>query len=353
MFKKDGSSPSNIRDVAKLAGVSIATVSLVLNDKPGIKEGTKRKVLAAAKKLNYIPNIHAKRLFTKRTGCIGLIFASHIDDVLSNLVYSRVFRGASKSADRNRYNLISIYGEKEFIETHSLPRIVLERQADGFLLIGRGISRDFAYALKEQNVPLASVVSLFENSNIPTVSPAFKEGTYIGVRHLASLGHRRIVFIDSPFEYWSSRMRIEGYQAALLESGIGFEEELVFESDLTAEGGYIATKKLLDDRVDFTAISAVNDTTAIGAIKALKEAGLRVPEDISVVGFDDIELSIYSDPPLTTVWVPWEEVGSTAVDVLLDVINGSHDGREMIELPVKLVVRESCRDVSKGRGSQR
>jgi LacI family transcriptional regulator len=351
MFKKDDNPPSNIRDVAKLAGVSIATVSLVLNNKPGIKEETKRKVLAAAKKLNYIPNIHAKRLFTKRTGCIGLIFASHIDDVLSNVVYSRVFRGASKFAEKKEYNLISVYGEKEFIETHSLPRIVLERQADGFLLIGRGISRDFAYALKEQNVPLASVVSLFENSNIPTVSPAFKEGTYIGVRYLASLGHRGIAFIDSPFEYWSSGMRLEGYRAALLEGGIGFKEELVFESDLTAEGGYVATKKLLEGKVGFTAISAANDATAIGAIKSLKETGLKVPEDVSVVGFDDIELSVYSDPPLTTVWVPWEEVGSVAVEVLLDVINGSYDGKKIVELPVKLVVRESCRDIARGGGS--
>ena len=323
-----------ISDVAAKAGVSPSTVSRVLNDRPGISEKTRSKVLAAAGELGYFPAMAGRGLALGQTENLGfLIHGRH--PLRPGSFYSEVLTGVDKEARSHRFHVIfSADGSGEF------PAMVKEQRVDGLILAGCDIPRNLIVSLKLQGIPLVLVDNHYQKVN--SVVTDNVGGAYEAVTHLIDLGHEKIGFICEWFGDLSFSERFEGYKLALKEHGIPFDENLTAEGlPREPDSGYVAMKRLLEKATP-SAVFAANDITAIEAMRAIKEKGLRVPEDIAIVGFDDSSFALHTEPPLTTMRVFREQMGAMAVRRLLDLIEDHDQPPVQIKLSTQLIVRGSC-----------
>jgi DNA-binding LacI/PurR family transcriptional regulator len=336
----DPGRPANIRDVAARAGVSHQTVSRVINDNPKVAEATRQRVLAAIRELAYVPSPMARGLLSNQTRSIGVV----ADDI-SDHFFARVVAGAEAEARRRGYYLMIASVEPDDDEGGYL-RLMLERRVEGLILARPSVPVAPADLLpaRSAGVPLVFVGSS-ELPGFPIVDVDNRQGGYDATRHLLEHGHRRIATIVGPDEWPSSAARFEGYRQALRERGVADDPGLVeHASDWGLESGRAAAARLLEYDAGFTALFAHSDLIALGAIRQLRDAGRRVPDDVSVVGYDDLPIADYVEPALTTVHQPMSEIGALAAGFVLDQLAGGAapaPGAHL--LPAVLVGRQSVR----------
>jgi LacI family transcriptional regulator len=330
--------PATIRDVARRAGVSHQTVSRVINRSPKVAEPTRERVLTAIRELGYVPSPMARGLISNRTHSLGVV----ADDI-SDGFFARMVAGAEAEARRRDYYLMIASVEPDDDERGYL-RLMLERRVEGLILARPSVplaSADLVTA-QRAGVPLVSVGSS-DLTDFPVVDVDNRRGGYDATRHLLECGHTRIATIVGPRAWPSAAARLEGYRLALREAGVDEDPALVEDAhDWGLETGGAAAARLLARGAAFTALFAQSDLIALGAIRQLREAGLRVPDDVSVVGYDDLPVADYVEPALTTVHQPMQEVGALAAALVLDRLAGSDAAPPRAHLlPAVLVVRHS------------
>ncbi len=333
-----------LREIAEKARVSISTVSRVLNDQPGIGQETRDRVLAAARELRFRPNAAARSLITRRTRNIGFVAAK--GTVPTHFVTaSHPFVGIEHECQRRGYHLLTTFVSEEAMRSPMDLPMLREQRVDGLILVGPNIKPSFILALHHSGLPLVLLDNLLRGAEIDAVLHENEEGAYQLTRHLVQEHEqRRVVFLSGPEEWVSSRERAAGYRRALSEAGL--EPWIVSMPETSFESGAMAMQAILAQEPDVTGLVAVNDATAIGAAAACKAAGRRVPEEIGVVGFDDIRWAPLHDPPLTTAHSFGEEMGRQAVRRLIDRIESdsteTEEARVRLRVSVKPVIRRSC-----------
>ena len=328
---------ATIRDVAAHAGVSHQTVSRVINGNPNVAEATRERVMATIGELGYVPSPMARGLISNRTHSIGVV----ADDI-SDQFFARMVAGAERAARARGFYLMIGSVEPEDDELGYL-RLMLERRVEGLLLARPSVATDLSdvTAVTRAGVPIVSVGSVRVPGTIVDVDN--RRGGYDATRHLLEHAHRRIATIVGPADWPSSEARFEGYREALAEAGISVDDTFVERADdWGLESGRAAAARLCTRGADFTALFAHSDLIALGAIRELRLRGRTVPRDVSVVGYDDLPVAAFVDPPLTTVHQPMEEVGALAASLLLDQLREPAAERDTTSLlPAELVIRQS------------
>ncbi|MDQ7850245.1 MAG: LacI family DNA-binding transcriptional regulator [Armatimonadota bacterium] len=327
-----------IRDVALHAGVSVATVSRVINDSPHkVHPVTRRRVLRAVAHLGYYPNAVAQGLRRGTTRTIALI----VPDI-SNPFFPAVARGVEDVARRHGYALVLGNTDGDAARERAYLEILRKRWVDGVLFASASGDARPLRMLRAGGVPAVLIAREATDGEIDTVLVDSFAGMRLATAHLLRLGHRRIAYIGGPRGLPVARERLRGYRQALRDQGICPDPRLVVAGDFRVEGGRTAVRRLLARRSTFTALAAANDLMAIGAMEALRAAGRRIPDDVAVVGFDDIPFAAFVDPPLTTVAQPTYRLGALAMERLLALMRGEAGAPRRMVLKPQLVVRRSC-----------
>ncbi len=325
---------ARIFEVARSAGVSIATVSRVANGTAPVDARTEKRVRAAMERLGYHPHALARGLAARRSDTIGLLITDILDPYFAEIV-----RGAQAQAELSGYLVLlgdaSVHTAREDL----LVRRLLDRRIDGLIVASSRTTDDYARQLRDEEIPVVCING--PRGHFPhAVQIDHQAGAALAIAHLAGLGHRRIAHLTGTAGVPTQEERLAAYRAALREVGIPYDPRLVVNGAGKLERSREATRALLALTKPPTAIFAFNDRSAIGSYQAIRDAGLRVGADVSVVGFDGILMAEWVDPPLTTVSQPREEMGRMAIDMLIAVLRGE-DAPEQIVVPPQLVVRGS------------
>lgn len=333
------------QDVARAAGVSRTTVSFVLNDAVDmrISEKTRRRVLSVARKLNYHRDSTGRRLATGKTHILGLVISQSPDRVAADAFLPLVMHGLHQVAKKQDYHLLFYPREpdKDELYTH----LIHERHVDGIILSGPRTNDTQLLKLVREGVPIILLGQL-PDTGIPFVDVDNVDGARMAVDHLLELGHVRIGMItNAPTTYTASRDRLAGYKAALKAHHIAYDKALVHIGDRTEASGEAAMNRLLEVKPSPTAVFVASDVVALGTLRAIKAHGLRIPSDLSLVGFDDIPASSYVEPPLTTVRLPAYELGWNAGERLIQLINGESLREPELLLKTELIIRNSTRSI--------
>jgi DNA-binding LacI/PurR family transcriptional regulator len=341
-------SQPTIRDVATEAGVSLSAVSLYLNNKPGLGNETRERIAGAVEKLGYIPRARNRPGVgggpVVATSLIGLLLENLPFPAFSDILYLQVLQGFESEARRQGYH--TVITTLDTNDTLEVPAAVLDGQFAGLVALGGGdVSDDFLRAVSETGVPLVLVDNYLLTGEVDCVVPDNEMGAYFATRHLIERGHRRIAAIAGPPKYKPLTDRLQGYLRAMHEAGLGPEPWMIQHSlsHGMANKGYREMQALLACPERPTAVFCVSDRTALSALTALNETGLRVPDDIALTGFDNVPESAYSTPALTTVQMPKRDMGIVAARRLAELI-GQDEGEPLprkILLPTHLVVRKS------------
>lgn len=328
-------------DVARLAGVSRTTVSFVLNNIPGvsISESTRQRVMDAAVQLNYHPDAAGRKLARGRSNTLGLVINQSAEQVFTDAFLIQVVLGVEQIAAQNGFHVLLKPIEPG--TENAYTRLIYENLVDGIILSGPREDDEEIVKLHQDGVPIILQGQL-PNSSIPFVDINAVDGARSVGDHLISLGHKRIGLItNASLNYTSARQRCDGFCLALQNAGITVDPQLIKEGNYTPASGYEAMQNLLSHSPDMTAVFVASDVVAMGAIQAIKQAGLRIPQDIAVAGFDDILLARYFDPPLTTVSLPAFGLGWAAGERLIHLIQGIPLEQEKLFLDSKLIIRNS------------
>jgi len=335
--------PSKLSEVAKLAGVAPITASRAIRGEGYVSEDARARILEAAAQLNYTPDMVARRMRGEKSRLIG-VFVNNF----GSLVLHETTKAISNEARARGYDIVLFNAERFDVADRAGTRDMLARLCAGLILpMPNGEDRYLA-ELEKGHLPCVFVNFVARAVNLPVVAMENQQGARAVMTHLLSLGHRRIAFIaGSPYTGQSAE-REAAYTEALREAGIAHDPALVVPGLFIQTGGYAATERLLDLPQPPTAIFAANDEMAFGAIDAIHSRGMRVPEHISVVGFDDIPTASYIHPPLTTVRQPLEAICARAVHELLELIEGREVEPRKIAFPLELVVRQSTGPVAPG-----
>ncbi len=334
------------KDVAQLAGVSRTTVSLVLNNVPGvnIRPETRQRVLDAARALGYEPNAVAQALVSRRTRAIGLMLTRHPDQIAADAFLPQVVAGMLEVAHFHRLRVLIEIVSPEHQEQEYL-RLARAKRIDGIVFSGPQVHDTALKRLEQEGFPTV-LMGRLPGSRFCSVDVDNQRAACEAVSYLISLGHRRIACItNAPLSYSAAVDRLAGYRQALEQANIPWDPALVRQGNFDPASGYDQVNDLLESRVSFSAVFVASDTVAMGAKSALRQRGFRIPEDISIVGFDDIIWSRYADPPLTTIHVPAYELGRQASLMLLDILSGRVPQSPTVLLPAHLIERSSCRAV--------
>ncbi|MDP5273651.1 LacI family DNA-binding transcriptional regulator [Chengkuizengella axinellae] len=328
---------TKMSDVAKLAKVSTATVSRVLQKPDTVKEETKKKVLEAIKKLDYQPNILARNFRRLETKTILVVMPNILNNVFSEIVV-----GIDYEATKNGYQVILGNTMLEEQRAHGFMNHLKQKQVDGMILLTARVDIDDLVKVANE-YPLVLVSDYLEESDlVTTVAINNMKDSYTITEHLINLGHKKIAHISGPLDMSICRDRLSGYQDALMDHDIHIQYDYLTKGDYSFQSGYDNTLNLLALQNPPTAIFAASDIMAMGAIKAVKSKGLQVPHDIAVVGFDDVEFSKIFEPALTTMAQPFFDMGKTAMQLLKQKIVGEQVQNQFIELKSELKTRESC-----------
>jgi len=328
-------------DVAKLAHVSRTTVSFILNNVPGvsISAATRQRVLDAAQKLDYSPNVAGKKLVSGKSYTIGLVLCQSPEQIFTDAFLPQVILGVEQAAMQQGFHVLLKPVDPN--DAGGYARLITENHVDGIFLSGPRQDDTALMNLHRQNVPIMLMGQL-PDTDIPFVDIDATAGAELAVGHLVGCGHKRIGMItNAPLDYTSAQQRRAGYLKALMGAALLFDKTLIREGNYTPASGYEAMQALLQASPRPTAVFVASDVVAMGAILAIKEAGLRIPNDIAVVGFDDIPLAEFFDPPLTTVRLPAFGLGWAGGERLIRLIQGEglHDASLLLES--KLITRQS------------
>ncbi|SMO38821.1 LacI family DNA-binding transcriptional regulator [Fodinibius sediminis] len=342
---KNSNNPT-AKDVAKMANVSTATVSRVFNRSPKVNEDTLKRVLKAAEELNYRPSRVAQRLRGKRKNSmiIGLIITD-----MENPFFSEIARGVEEIAYKNK-NAVMVCNSNEDKEKEKFYlETVVDEQVSGVILVPTPYNFKLVKKIINNGCPVVFVDRKFSNNDIrvDSVTVNNKSGSFRAIERLIKLGHRRIAVIKGLKKLSTTEERFEGYKEALEAYGLPLEDELIFPSDSKEEGGRQSTKELLSLKQRPTAIFSTNNLMTLGCLEELNSRGIKIPEDIALIGFDDMPWSTSLNPPLTAVRQPGYELGISAADLLLKRISNPTRNASDIVLNPELIVRKSCGGYSK------
>lgn len=328
---------TSIRQVARQAGVSIATVSRALTTPDKVSDKTLKKVLAQVERSRYKPNLLARNFRSKRAFSIVVLVPN-----IANPFFAEIIRGIEQVAQQHGYAVL--LGDTEGREDREAYYVGLveTRQADGLIQLHPRLPKAARGANGTLDIPLVNACEYIEDAPCPRVGIDNVAAAREMTSYLLGLGHRRIGVVLGPDSSPLTSDRLRGYKLALRSAKIAADDSLIAQGDFSMSSGKAAAEKLFKTRQPPTAIFCFNDEMALGAIRFLKSTGRCVPQDVSVVGFDDIEFASFCDPPLTTIEQPTREIGNKAMALLFDLLNGNKPEPTMHTLPIKLIVRDSA-----------
>jgi len=327
----------DIRDVAKHARVSIATVSRTINRVPTVDKQLAERVWKAIGELNYFPNTQARALVSGRTRLLGLLISE-----ITNPFFPELIEGFEEIAVAHGYEILIGSTNYDLARMTTCIRRMLERHVEGVAVMTFGIEQPLLEELSSRDLPMVFVDAGPPSPRVRALIVDYRKGIREGVQHLAALGHRNIAFVSGPLRQGSAQARKTAFSDSIEEIGIRPNTEWLIEGDHTLEGGMRAMTHLLSLRDQPTAVMCSNDMTAIGALRVLARAGLKVPEDMSVIGFDDIHLAEFVNPPLTTVRMSRKDLARGAFESLRSVAENVDSSQErQWTIPTRLIVRQS------------
>jgi DNA-binding LacI/PurR family transcriptional regulator len=345
---------ATIKDVAQKARASTSAVSVVLSGKQGtvrVAEATRQRILKAAEELGYQPHPLAQSLVSRRTGVLGLVFPYAGAFTDNNPFNTQIMAGVMAAATERHYNLM--LHTRLDAEWHELQaKMLLDPRVDGIVLVTPIKGNPLVQNLLDADKPFVAIGCEILSDRLFCVNADDFGGARIAVEHLIRLGHERIAHLVGGRHCSCSFDRLEGYKAALKKNGIKLHPDLVIECGFDVGQGSAATRQLLQQPRKPTAIFTCGDLAAVGAVKAVKELGLRVPEDVAVVGYDDSWAAPTAQPPLTTIKVPIANMAATATRMLVELVEGREPTPRQVVMPVNLVIRESCGTTSSNLDSQ-
>ncbi|SAK78527.1 ribose operon repressor [Caballeronia catudaia] len=339
---------ATIKDVAAIAGVSFTTVSHVVNNSRPVSADVRAKVERAIRELDYVPSAVARSLKARSTATIGLLVPN-----ATNPYFAELARGVEDGCAKNGYCVFFCNSDDDPAKQRSYLRVLQEKRIDGLVIASAGEDSVLAQCLAGAREPLMIVDRNIEGLQSDLVQIDHEKGAYLATRHLLQLGHSQIGCITGPVATAVSAMRLHGFIRAMAERGVEIAPNAIQQSDFSATGGYAAASQLLDNMKP-TAIFACNDMMGIGALRAAAERHIDVPTDCSIIGFDDVELSRYTYPALSTVGQSVRALGEMAAQTLIDRITGKLTGttRRRVVAP-RLVLRESTAVVHEARRVER
>ncbi len=330
----------NINEIAKRIGVSPTTISRALNDQPGVSADNREKIIKAAAEMGYTPNQHARGLATSKSQTIGFIVNKENYNFSNDPFYPLILLGAEEYFSQNNYHIMMTLLDQEMKQPHKLP-IVSQNLVDGLILAGPFIPASFIINLMSSDIPFVLVDNVLSQSSVNCILNDDEGGTYASVHHLIEHhGHQRISFLSGPHEWVSNRERLRGYRRAMDESG--FEPKILFANETTIATGESMMLQALEKWPDLTAVCAVNDSVAIGAIRTASKQGRKTPDDLAVMGFDDISWAASNQPSLSTVTVFKQRMGFLAAQCLLNSIQQPNLPPIKTLVATELALRESC-----------
>jgi len=331
---------STILDVAKLAGVSTATVSRVINSPETVRESTRKKVLHAMGVCNYKYNALARGFATKKTNTIGLIIPN-----INNPVFAESTRGVQDYADSNKIQIILGNTYYQYEKEEGLIKTLREKQVDGFIITTTNPKSTVLNSLVEEKVPFVLLYSTLKKGAFSAVGVDNFKGGYLATEHLVKLGHKRIGMIAGKFSISDRSLhRWHGYRQCLKKHNIAYDNSLLSQTNYSLTGGKVSMKKMLALQYPPTAVFCSNDYMALGAMKGARECGLSLPQDMSIVGFDDIQIASYVVPELTTIHQPAYEMGKLGAKILFKLMEEKTGKPVQKMLASSLVVRESTHE---------
>ncbi len=323
-----------IREVAAKAGVSYQTVSRVINNSPKVSPETRERVERVINELDYRPNAIARSMARGRSLNLACLAPN-----LSDFTFAHIIEGAQASAMEHGYYLLTASASEAEIFSQLIGELIKSRHTEGLLVINP--YRDERHQEIPVEFPVVLVSAASRNPQTPSVVLSDDKAAYDATKHLIELGHTQIALITGPTNEDCVRNRTRGYLRCLSEHGIETRTEWIRNGDWSPASGYKALRKLLDQGTSFSAVFAQNDRMALGAMKMLQEAGMRVPQDISVIGFDDMPLASFFQPALTTVRQDMYRIGQVAAQTLIDLIEKKDLPHKQIQIPAELVIRDS------------
>lgn len=331
-----------LADVANHAGVSTMTASRALNGRSGVSQSTRDRVMASSQALGYVANISARGLVGGRMNILGMVVPN-----LATQYIGEVVTGAGEAARELGFDLLLYTTSDEVGRERERAVLLTNGLVDGILAVLPQNPQNVLGALSKSGMPVVIVDHRGSITDLSAIAVDNYAGARLAMAHLVGLGHRRIGFLEGVKDFGCSHERLRGYHEGLLKAGIPFDQNLIRPSEFMQPNGFEAATTLLEQASPPTAIFAANDLSAFGAIEAIKERGLRVPDDVSVVGFDDIPMASQIYPALTTVRQPLHQMGASAVNLLASMVAGLNPVAQCINLPTELIVRASTGPIRK------
>lgn len=333
-----------IKDISRIAGVGVSTVSRVINNHPDVKPETRQKVLSVIEKFNYIPNNSARNLKRNTSNNIGVLIKG-----IHNPFFSGMIKSIEEKIDDKGYSMFLHYNETNPNDFDAAVELIKEKKLKGLICLGGDFDNLDKEQIENLDTPLVltstSIIENLDKSFFSSVIIENEKAAYNAVDYICKLGHKKIGIITTGEQDRSiGKLRFEGYKKALLKNNIEYNSSLMEIGHYTFESGFEAMNRLLDKNLNITALFVTTDVMAIGASKAILSKGLKIPEDISVMGFDGIDYSQFFHPSLTTVRQPVEEMGEKSVDILFHLIKNKKKHQHIV-LETELLERESCKKI--------
>lgn len=329
------SRPASIKDIARAAKVSHSTVSRALRNSPLISPQTAESIRRIAQKLGYRPSAAARSLVTDRTYTVGVVVTNISDPFVAGVV-----RGIEDAASEQGFSVFLANSNADPDQEIRVVRSFEERRVDGIVVTSSRVGALYVPLLTRRQIPIVLLNNQHPSEFAHSVMIDNAQGSLEATRHLIELGHRRVAYLGDRYGHQSDTERLEGYRAALALAKVRFDPRLVVHGDGKPEGAAPAIEQLLALSRRPTAVLCYNDMSALGAMHGIRSAGLRVPDDISIVGFDDLYISQYLDPPLTTIRQPMRQMGRLAMETLIGILSGAR-AQHNIKVPGELIVRGS------------
>ncbi len=330
---------ASMKDIAELVGVSVNTVSQALSNKPGVNKRTRDLIVEAAGKLGYeYENGSSMDSRSSSTGTIGLVITDN-----ANPFFAHVVSGVQNTLWQNKYSLILCNTNEDYAREKGAIETMLEKEVDGIILTPAQSQDQDITNLQAARIPFVLMGRHFSNIDIPNVVADDRQGAYKAVDHLIRLGHTRILYLNAPGYISSAMERLDGYREAFTNNGIEFDPSLVRVCEPSMEAAYNEIKSILLEKVKFTAIFTFSDLMMLGVIKMFQEVGIRVPDDCSLVGFDDIDFVSLLTPALTTVFNDKYKLGASSASMLLSIIRGEKLVQQTLVIPTNLIIRGSTK----------
>jgi DNA-binding LacI/PurR family transcriptional regulator len=330
-----------LKDIAKIAGVSTATASLALAGDPRVNVKTKQHVEEVARRLKYVPNEIGRSLRAKKAETIALIFPNTPHNAFTHPYFVQLLEGVSEVLVHNSFHLLLSASPSETDEAAAYDKILRNRRADGIILWPASIRDSNITKIIESGFPVV-YLGKWHHDDVNTIQRDDYGGAYAATEQLIKNGRKRIVHLSGPLDYQVSIDRIEGYKQALQDNKILFDPLLLVEGDFNMEKGYEVVQQLQLRSVQYDAIFAGNDRMAIGAMRGLRSLGLSVPEDVAVIGCDNIEMATLTEPTLTSIHQPMHQIGKLAAEKIVSMLTGQPIAKPQEIVSSNLIIRESC-----------